>query len=114
MATRMTRNSGLSGLGGSLGSAGLGSFCQKNCNLFGSLRPWTHVVALVVLIVVQGGQTSNKNNPVEAAASASNTAASVTSDPDSYDPWKESDRPKVVVDYHRGPLRGKRKPKARN
>ena len=107
MATRMARNSGLSGLGGSLGSAGLGSFCQKNCNLFGSLRPWTHVVALVVLIVVQGGQTSNKNNPVEAAAS-------VASDPDSYDPWKESDRPKVVVDYHRGPLRGKTKPKARN
>ena len=102
MATRMARNSGLSGLGqGSLGSAGLGSFCQKNCNLFGSLRPWTHVVALVVLIVVQGGQTSNKNNP-----EASNIA-SVASEPDSYDPWKESDRPKVVVDYHRGPLRGK-------
>ena len=108
MATRMARNSGLSGLGG----AGLGSFCQKNCNLFGSLRPWTHVVALVVLIVVQGGQTSNKNNP-EAAASASSTA-SVASEPDSYDPWKESDRPKVVVDYHRGPLRGKTRPKARN
>ena len=79
MATRMARNSGLIGLGGSLGSAG--SFCQKNCNLFGSLRPWTHVVALVVLIVVQGGQTSNKNNPVEAAASASNTEAKAKKQP---------------------------------
>ena len=93
MATMATTSSSVSGLS-------LGSFCQKNCNLFGSLRPWT-MVALVVLIVVQGGQTSTKNPP-EASAS---TAAS---EPD-YDPWKESDRPKVVVDYHRGPLRGKTK-----
>ena len=62
------------------------------------------MVALVVLIVVQGGQTSTKNPPPEASAST----ASASSEPD-YDPWKESDRPKVVVDYHRGPLRGKTK-----
>ena len=41
----------------------------------------------LVLLVVQGGQSSTKE--------------------EEYDPWKESDRPKVVVDYHGGPLRGK-------
>ena len=64
------------------------SIQNKSCNLFSSLT----MVGLVVLIVlVQGEQTSTKNP---------------ASDVD-YDPWKESDRPKVVVDYHRGPLRGK-------
>ena len=41
-------------------------------------------VFLLVVFVVQGGQSS-----------------------EDYDPWKETDRPKVVVDYHTGPLRGK-------
>ena len=65
-------------------------FCQsKSCNLFSSLT----MAALVVLIVlVQGEQTSSAKNPASEV---------------DYDPWKESDRPKVVVDYHRGPLRGK-------
>ena len=65
-------------------------FCQsKSCNLFSSLT----MVALVVLIVlVQGEQTSSAKNPASEV---------------DYDPWKESDRPKVVVDYYRGPLRGK-------
>ena len=65
-------------------------FCQsKSCNLFSSLT----MAALVVLIVlVQGEQTSSAKNPASEV---------------DYDPWKESNRPKVVVDYHRGPLRGK-------
>ena len=51
------------------------------------------MAALVVLIVlVQGEQTSSAKNPASEV---------------DYDPWKESDRPKVVVDYHRGPLRVK-------
>lgn len=35
---------------------------------------------------------------------------SSTEPEDFYDPWKESDRPKVVVDYNTGPLRGKTTP----
>ena len=46
---------------------------------------WT--IQLVLLI--QGGQTNSNEDAA-------------------YDPWKESDRPKVVVDYHNGPLRGKK------
>jgi semaphorin 6 len=48
---------------------------------------WTIRLIAVLLVFVQGGQTSND-------------------DKESFDPWKESDRPKVVVDYFNGPLRG--------
>ena len=47
---------------------------------------WT----IQVVFLIQGGQTSDNEEATY------------------YDPWKESDRPKVVVDYHNGPLRGKK------
>ena len=31
----------------------------------------------------------------------------IVSEEEGYDPWRESDRPKVVVNYFNGPLRGK-------
>ena len=41
----------------------------------------------ISLLLIQRGQTSTEE--------------------EGYDPWRESDRPKVVVDYFNGPLRGK-------
>lgn len=32
----------------------------------------------------------------------------IVSEEEGYDPWRESDRPKVVVNYFNGPLRGKK------
>lgn len=56
----------------------MASTCQQ-------AQSWT---VLLLLLAVHGGQTSTEQQD--------------------YDPWKESDRPKVVVDYHNGPLRGKK------
>lgn len=58
----------------------MASTCQQQAQ-------WTIATVLLLLLAVHGGQTSTEQQD--------------------YDPWKESDRPKVVVDYHNGPLRGK-------
>ena len=47
-------------------------------------------LAAALILLSHGGQTSNED-----------------SNPDFYDPWKDSDRPKVLIDYHSGPLRGR-------
>ena len=49
-------------------------------------------LAATLILLSHGGQTSNEEDSKQ----------------DFYDPWKESDRPKVLIDYHSGPLRGKK------
>ena len=52
---------------------------------------WTTLrLAATLVLLSQGGETITED-----------------SKQDFYDPWKESDRPKVLVDYHNGPLRGR-------
>ena len=67
---------------------------NKSCKMPSSslLCSWTTTLRLAATLVLlsQGGETITED-----------------SKQDFYDPWKESDRPKVLVDYHNGPLRGR-------
>ena len=49
--------------------------------------PFFYLAMISLVLLIQRGQTSTEE--------------------EIYDPWRESDRPKVVVDYFNGPLRGK-------
>ena len=49
--------------------------------------PFFYLAMISLVLLIQRGQTSTEE--------------------EIYDPWRESDRPKVVVNYFNGPLRGK-------